>query len=220
MARRARVAALGGYLGRHRVAAAIGFALIVTLLLRAPWFDAALGRDEGGVAMVARNWHGGGPFAYGSLFLDRPPLLVALYRLAGDGQVGIRVLGAVAAGLLVVTSTLLAVRIAGRLAAPWAAGISAVLASSFALRSIFTPAELLAAVPSSASVLLLVIALERAPRRLWLFAGAGVLGAAALLVKQSFGDALAAGVVALVAAKLLGLSWRETGRRAGAYFGG
>jgi 4-amino-4-deoxy-L-arabinose transferase-like glycosyltransferase len=214
------VAALGGYLARHRVAAAIGFALIVTLLLRAPWFDAALGRDEGGVAMVARNWHGGGPFAYGSLFLDRPPLLVALYRLAGDGQVGIRVLGAVAAGLLVVTSTLLAVRIAGRRAAPWAAGISAVLASSFALRSIFTPAELLAAVPSSASVLLLVIALERAPRRLWLFAGAGALGAAALLVKQSFGDALAAGVVALVAAKLLGVSWRETARRAGAYFGG
>ncbi|MEA2431995.1 MAG: hypothetical protein QOI19_2468, partial [Thermoleophilaceae bacterium] len=65
MTRRATVAALGGYLGRHRVAAAIGFALIVTLLLRAPWFDAALGRDEGGVAMVARNWHGGGPFAYG-----------------------------------------------------------------------------------------------------------------------------------------------------------
>src|SRR4051794_15631640 len=190
------------------------------LLLRAPWSDAALGRDEGGVAMVAHAWHGGGPFAYGSLFLDRPPLLVALYRLAGDSQAGIRALGAAAAVLLVVTSTLIAVRIAGRGAAPWAAGISAVLASTYALRSVFTPAELLATVPSSASVLLLLVAIERSTRRLWLFAAAGALATAALLVKQSFGDALLAGVVALAAGKLLGLSLRETLRRAGAYLAG
>src|SRR5205085_2166916 len=81
----------------------------------------------------------------------RPPLLVALYRLVGAGHDGVRVLGALAAALLVVTSTLLAVRLGGRKAAPWAAGIGAVLASSFAIRSVFTPAELLAAVPSSAS---------------------------------------------------------------------
>jgi 4-amino-4-deoxy-L-arabinose transferase-like glycosyltransferase len=205
---------------RNRTVLWIGLGVLVTLLLRAPWGDAALGRDEGGVAMVARAWHGGGPFAYGSYFLDRPPLLVALYRLAGDGQTGIRVLGAAAALLLVVISTLLAVRLGGRRAAPWAAGIGAVLASSYALRSVFTPAELLAAVPSSASVLVLVTALERAPRRLWLFAGAGALAATALLVKQSFGDALVAGVVALAGAKLLGVPWRETARRAGAYFGG
>jgi 4-amino-4-deoxy-L-arabinose transferase-like glycosyltransferase len=214
------VAAAGDHLLRHRMALWIAFGVAVTLILRAPWGDAALGRDEGGVAMIARAWHGGGPFAYGSYFLDRPPLLVSLYRLAGDGETGIRVLGAVAASLLVVTSTLIAVRIGGRRAAPWAAGISAVLASSFELKSIFTPAELLAVVPSSASVLLLLIALERAPRRLWLFAGAGALAATALLVKQSFGDALAAGVVALFAGKLLGVSWRDTTRRASAYASG
>jgi hypothetical protein len=214
------VAAAGDHLLRHRVAVSIALGGVLALLLRAPWADAALGRDEGGVAMVARAWHGGGPFAYGSLFLDRPPLLVALYRLAGDGQAGIRALGVVAAVLLVVTSTLLAVRIGGRRAAPWAAGISAVLASSFAIKTVFTPAELLAVVPSSASVLLLLIALERAPRRLWVFAGAGALAATALLVKQSFGDALVAGAVALVAGKLFGLSWRETARRAGAYGAG
>jgi hypothetical protein len=75
-------------------------------------------------------------------------------------------------------------------------------------------------VPSSASVLLLLIALERESRRLWFLAGAGVLAAAALLVKQSFGDALVAGLVALAAGKALGWSWRETARRAGAYFAG
>jgi 4-amino-4-deoxy-L-arabinose transferase-like glycosyltransferase len=192
----------------------------LALLLRSPWYDAALGRDEGGVAFVARAWHGSGPFAYGSLFLDRPPLLVALYRLTGDGATGIRVLGAFTAVLLVLASTLLAIRIAGRAAAPWAAGISAVLASSFAIKSVFTPAELLAVVPSAASVLLLVVALERTPRRYWLLAGAGALAATALLVKQSFGDALVAGAIAIVAGKLLGVTWRETLRRAAAYGAG
>ena len=213
-------AAAGDHVLRHRLAVSIGFGIVLALLLRAPWHDAALGRDEGGVAMVANAWHGGGPFAYGGLFLDRPPLLVALYRLVGTGHDGVRVLGAVAAGLLVVTSTGLALRLGGRRAAPWAAGIGAVLASSYAIRSVFTPAELLAAVPSSASVLLLLIALERESRRLWLLAGAGALAATALLVKQSFGDALVAGAVAVAAGKLLGLSWRETARRAGAYAGG
>jgi hypothetical protein len=209
-----------GWLERHGTALWIVLGVALALLLRAPWHDAALGRDEGGVAFVARAWHGSGPFAYGSYFLDRPPLLVALYRLAGDGELGIRVLGGLASVLLVITSTLLSVRVAGRRAAPWAAGISAVLASSFAIKSVFTPAELLAAVPSAASVLLLVVALERAPRRFWLFAAAGTLAATALLVKQSFGDALVAGVVAIVAGKALGTSWRETARRAAAYGAG
>jgi hypothetical protein len=73
-------------------------------------------------------------------------------------------------------------------------------------------------VPSCASVLVLVLALER--RRLWLFAGAGVLAAAALLVKQSFGDALVAGMVALIAAPLVGVPWRESLRRAAAFVAG
>ncbi|HEY0632960.1 MAG TPA: hypothetical protein VGC98_12970 [Thermoleophilaceae bacterium] len=192
----------------------------VTVLLRAPWLDAPLGRDEGGVALVARAWHGSGPFPYGSYFLDRPPLLPALYRLVGADQTGIRVLGCVAAALLVIVSTMLAVRLAGRAAAPWAAGISAVLASSFAIRSVFTPAELLAAVPSAASVLLLLVALESPSRRLRLFAGAGALAATALLVKQSFADALVAGGVALVAGRALGATWRETAKRAAAYGAG
>ncbi|MEA2459135.1 MAG: hypothetical protein QOC95_2107, partial [Thermoleophilaceae bacterium] len=158
------------------------------MVLRAPWFHAALGLDEGGVAMIARSWHTGGPFAYGSYFLDRPPLLVGLYAIFGSvGPGGIRVLGALAAASLVTLTTLLAVRLGGRAAAPWAAGIAAVMASSSELTSVFTPAELLAAVPSCASILLLVIALERDRRRLWLLAGAGLLAASALLVKQSFG---------------------------------
>src|SRR3954447_7885864 len=85
--------ALAAALDRTAVWIALGVGL--TLLLRAPWFDAPLGRDGGGVALVARNWHGGAPFAYGNWFLDRPPLLLALDRLVGESMIGIRVLGAV-----------------------------------------------------------------------------------------------------------------------------
>jgi hypothetical protein len=205
---------------RHSTLLWIGLGVGLALLLRSPWLDAPLGRDEGGVALVARAWHGGGPFAYGSYFLDRPPLLPALYRLAGDSQTGIRVLGCLAAMALVIASTLLAVRVAGRAAAPWAALISGVLASSFAIKSVFTPAELLAVVPSAASVVLLLVALESSSRRRLLFAGAGALAATALLVKQSFADALVAGGVALVAGRAVGVTWRETLRRAAAYGAG
>jgi hypothetical protein len=214
-------AASGSWHSRHPVAVWIGVGVVLTLLLRAPWLDAALGRDEGGVAMIARAFHGSGEFAYGSYFLDRPPLLIALYALAAThGAIGVRLLGAVAAAALVATATLLAVRLAGRQAAPWAALIAAVLASTVSLDAVYTPAELLAVVPSCASLLLLVTALERPSRRLWLFAGAGALGSTAFLVKQSFGDAVAAGVLAIVAGKALGVPWRETFRRATAYGAG
>jgi 4-amino-4-deoxy-L-arabinose transferase-like glycosyltransferase len=150
---------VGQFVRRHQVALWIVAGIALAVALRVPWLDAPLNRDEGGDALIAQNWSHGGPFAYGHVFLDRPPLLLALYRLAGDAG-GIRILGAIAAALLVVTTTLLAVRLAGRRAAPYAAIICALLVSSFALRAVLTPAELLAAVPASAAVLLVVIAFE------------------------------------------------------------
>jgi hypothetical protein len=121
-----------------------------------------------------------------------------------------------------VTTTLIATRVAGRRAAPYAALIGALLVSSFALRSVLTPAELLAAVPSSAAILLLLMAFddERSRRRYALLAAAGALAAVALLVKQSFADALAAGAVAIAASKLTGATWRETAKRAAAFAAG
>ena len=81
-----------------RTAAWIAIGVAVTLALRAPWLHSALGRDEGGDALVALSFHHPGQFAYGSYFLDRPPLLIGLYRLAAhSGATGIRALGAVAA---------------------------------------------------------------------------------------------------------------------------
>jgi hypothetical protein len=168
--------------------------------------------------MVARAWHHAHPFPYGPYFLDRPPLLVLAYRLANDagGATGVRILGMIAASLAVVVCTLLAVHVAGRRAALPAALSTAVFASSALLDSVFTPAELLAVIPSTASVLLLLSGLGRdtgAGRRL---AGAGAAAAAALLIKQSFGDALVAGVVGVFIAAWT-VPWRLTVARAGAY---
>src|SRR3954467_12152092 len=115
-------------LARHPAAwIALGIAVVVAL--RAPWIGAALGRDEAGDTLDALAWHHSGPFAYGPYFLDRPPLLVALSRLAAvaDGPVGVRVLGAFAAAAGVALITLLAVRVAGRRAALVAALLSAAL---------------------------------------------------------------------------------------------
>lgn len=197
--------------------------VLLTLGLRAPWGDAALGRDEAGLALIAAGWSGEGAHAYGEYFIDRPPLLLAAFRLAHEvgGPHGIRALGALAAVCVVVTTTLLAVRIAGRSAAPWAAVISALLCSSLLLQAVFTPGELVASVPASLSVLLLAVGLDRSVGRHRALAAAGALAAAALLVKQSFGGALLAGVVGIaVSGALARPSWRQAVARAAAYAAG
>ncbi|MEA2427020.1 MAG: hypothetical protein QOF37_648 [Thermoleophilaceae bacterium] len=201
-------------------AAWIGLGVALTLALRAPWIHAALGRDEGGVAMIARAWHHSSPFPYGSYFLDRPPVLVLLYKLAGT-PLGIRILGALAGAALVALCVLLAVRVGGRRAAPFAAVIAALMASSYALNSIFSPSELLAAVPSAACALLALTALERPSGGRRLLAASGACGMLALLVKQSFADALFAGLVGIAAAAIVTkMPRRDALLRAAAYLGG
>src|SRR4051812_10421582 len=166
---------------------------LLALALRAPFFSTALGRDEGGIAFIARQWPGGHGSLYGAYWLDRPPLLVALYKLAGwGGDLGVRGLGAVAAVALVLGVWRLARAVAGEEAGRVAALMAALLSGSFALGAVDTPAELLAAVPATLSVLCLV------RRRLF---AAGLLAGAALLVKQSFLDARGAGPPFLLVSK-------------------
>ncbi|HEX2104119.1 MAG TPA: glycosyltransferase family 39 protein [Solirubrobacteraceae bacterium] len=151
-----------------------------------------LGVDEGGLAYVASRWDSGEGSLYGAHWLDRPPLLLALFRIVAAGaEVGIRALGAVAAIGLVVLAAATARSLAGDRAASTAAILAAALAGSVVLTAAYAPAELLAAVPSAAAVLCLVRAHRTALAR-WLVA-AGALAATAVLVKQSSVDAAAAG---------------------------
>lgn len=198
-------------------------ALSLAVLLRVPWLGTPLGNDEGGLAYIAGSGHGSGPFLYGDFFIDRPPLLLAVFRLAAEtgGTAAVRTIGVFAAVAVVASTMVLARDVAGERAARLAAGITAVLVSSAALGSVFTPAELLAVLPSTLSVLLVWRGLRGEAARPGLLFAAGVLAVCALLVKQSFGDALLAGTVCLAAT----VRWRRWPRRAvaiaaGAYAAG
>jgi Dolichyl-phosphate-mannose-protein mannosyltransferase len=183
--------------GRQTRSAVAGCVLLA-LVLRAPYLAVPLGRDEGGLAFIAQNWGRGYGSLYGSYWLDRPPLLVVLFRAAVlGGDLGVRLLGAVAAAALVAAIALLGRAVAGERVGLIASLLGALLSGSVALGAVFTPAELLAAVPSTLSVLCLVLA-HRSRRARWLFA-AGVLAACAALIKQSSLDAGVAGVAFVVA---------------------
>jgi len=199
-------------------------ALLLTVVLRAPWLGTPLGNDEGGLAYIAGAGHGSGPFLYGDYFIDRPPLLLAVFRLASDtgGTATVRTIGVLAALAGVIITVLLARSMAGERAGRLAALLTAILMSSVALGSVFTPAELLAVVPSTLSVLLVWQGTrEEGAARPWLLFAAGFLAICALLVKQSFGDSLLAGVTCLTATLLWHASTRsEVAVAAAAYAGG
>ena len=183
---------------RRRTHLVLAAALLATVGLRLLYLGFPLGIDEGGVAFIAKAWGTGHGSLYGAYWLDRPPLLVALYKVAVlGGPTGIRMLGMVAALALVAATTVVTRAVAGERAARIAAVLSAGLASSIALASVFTPSELLAAVPACASIGCLVAAHRRGQAR-WLV-GAGLLAVAAALIKQSFLDAGFAGAAFLIA---------------------
>ena len=204
--KRARLERFGVLFERQRNWWALGGCLLIALWLRAPYLSQPLGRDEGGISYLASHWHGGHGALYGSLYgdywLDRPPLLVGLFKIAVlGGDTGVRVLGAVAAVVLVVTISQIGRALAGARAG-WIAGLlAALLTGSISIGAVWTPGELLAAVPSTLSVLCLVLAHRSRRTRLVFAAGALAVGAA--LVKQSFLDAGAAGAAFVVASAVV-----------------
>lgn len=183
---------------RRRNRLALAGTLLLALGLRAPYLGQALGVDEGGIAYIARHWGSGHGSLYGAYWLDRPPLLVLAFKAAIlGGDLGVRVLGAAAALALVVAVTLLGRAVGGDRVGRTAGLFAALLSGSLALTAVFTPGELLAAVPAALSVLCLVLAHQRRTAR-WVLA-AGLLAVSAALVKQSFLDAGVAGVAFLAA---------------------
>lgn len=183
-------------------ALATGFAAAVAVAAWLPFVDGPLSSDESGFLLLAQHWRPGTSL-YGPYWVDRPPLLLWLFSLAGlVGPAGhsaagltapaVKVLGAAASGLSAVLVALVA-----HLVAPgqgWtrrAALVAAVaLLSSPLLGMPETDGEVLA-VPF---VLLGVACLVASTRRTWdrdavlltLAAGAAAMGAA--LVKQNVVD--------------------------------
>ncbi len=170
----------------------------LTALLRVPYLRVPMTPDEGGFLLVGRNWHHGASL-YGSYWVDRPPLLIALFRAAdlAGGLPALRMLGCLVAATTVVGAGLAAGQaVRGNRWAPVAAaavvGALLVTPSGGALA---VNGELLASPFIAFGLYAALLAVRPSPRA-WLAALlAGACGAAAVLVKQNMLDV---GVFALV----------------------
>jgi len=175
--------------------AAVG-PVVFTVLAHLLLIGTPIGSDEGGFAMVARFVDAPGPYLYGPQFVDRPPLLFAIFGLAGSlGADGTRIVAAVAAVVCVLACMRAAHLIAGRVAATWTGWTAAALTSSALLLAQQLNGEILAGALVATSIVAVLQAERWQDRRPVLALVAAGLGGAsavgAVLVKQDFADALA-----------------------------
>lgn len=179
-------------------------AVVLTITAHLLFLGTTPGADEGGYAVVARYANDTGPYLYGPTFVDRPPLLIMLFKLAAAlGSEGARIVATVAAAMCVLAAARAAYLIAGARAARWAAAITAGFSSSPLLQAENANGEIIAAAFVATSIALVLEADRRRTSRPWLggllAALSGASGMAALFVKQNFGDAIAFSVVLAIA---------------------
>lgn len=202
-----------GWLGRStglREERVTGRVLLLTcaavVAVRAVFVAFPIRSDEGGYLLAARTWAPGeGEFLYGDLHVDRPPVLMAFFRLAAlwENDAAIRVITIPVAVAIVLATAHAARLLAGPVAARWAAVVVAALVCSPALAGDQADGELFALVFVTGSVAATVHAWRAVDHRALAGYGlvAGALAAAAPLVKQNFLDALVfAGVLLAVSA--------------------
>ncbi len=174
---------------------------LVVVLVRATYALRPLRNDEGGYLLVARQWHTGGEFLYGDYFVDRPPLLMLVFRaaaLTGWDQ-AIRVFAVPFVVLFVLAGWRAGTLLAGRAGGRWAAVVAAGIMCSPALAAEQADGELFGAALVMAALALALTARDAgsATSRFGWAVTAGVFAAAAPLVKQSLleGLLLLAGLV-------------------------
>lgn len=179
---------------------------VLAVLARVPLLAAPARTDEVGYLLVARHAHAGGPFLYGDLWVDRPPLLIGVFRLAAalGGLPALRVLGLGVAAVLVVAAADVGRTLGGPRGALWAGATAAALQASPLLGAPEVDGELLGAalVMLAVAVGLRALVLPLGRRRVALTAAAGALAASSLLVKQNLADGLVL-LGALLLARLL-----------------
>ncbi len=194
---------------RRRLPLGVLAAALAVALARLPFVDGWLGRDESGYLAVGQQWHAGGTSLYGGYWVDRPPLLVSVFRLAAvlGGAVPLRLIGVVAAVVSVVAVGWTAHRLAGPRAATWAALVAAAFLVSPLSGATEVDGELLAAPFVAVGFAAVVGALSTPSRRRAVAAGAcaGAAGVAAVLVKQNMVDVFVfGGVAGLLTARYVG----------------
>ena len=181
-----------------------GASIAAAVSARLPFLGHAASPDEGGFLIVGAQWHGASGSLYGKYWVDRPPLLITIFRAASalGGLTALRLIGCVAVALVVLGVARAAEMIGGQAAAQWAALTAAGLSMSPLLGGYEVNGELLAA-PFVLGGVICVLAGLRAVRgkeAVARSAAAGALAISAMLIKQNLADAAAFGFVALIVA--------------------
>lgn len=205
----------------------VTIAAVAAMVLRFPGFMWPIRPDEAGFTLVARNWHPEPDSLYGTYWVDRPPPLIALIKASDwiGGPLFIRAVAALGCALLVVAAARTAYLIAGDRAARWTAVGTAAVTANTMIDSVAAKGEILGiplVVTSFWFALEALRVLERSPARALALAGsAGLLGMAAVGLKQNMATGLAfGGVVLLLSALLREISWTQFWKLAGAALAG
>ena len=180
-------------------------------VLRLPFLGAPVSPDEAGFLLVARQWQPGSSL-YGEHWVDRPPLLLDLFRIADQlgGVTALRLLGCLATAAAVLGVGLAVRRVADDGAAVAGGTVAAALLVSPLLGTVMVNGELLAAPFIALGVWATVVAVQAATRATgstsswgWPAAGAGAFATAAVLVKQNMLDVIVFAAVAGI------VTWRQ-----------
>jgi 4-amino-4-deoxy-L-arabinose transferase-like glycosyltransferase len=191
----------------------IPLAAAAAFLLRLPGLTRPIRADEAGFVLVARTWDPRADSLYGPYFVDRPPPLIALFKLSDalGGPLFIRFLGALACAMLVVTAAGVARRVADESAARWTAVAMAAFTTNALIDAVAVKGELLALPLLMGSLWLSLVAVAERSSRAAL--GAGLLAGLALGLKQNLVGGLVFAAALFVGSWAFGrLRGRETVR--------
>jgi 4-amino-4-deoxy-L-arabinose transferase-like glycosyltransferase len=189
-----RLVALWTWLDRHP-RRALAICLITAAAMRLPFVDAPLGDDEGGFLMVAGQWHGRGDALYTNQWVDRPPLLLLVFKLAyllGASFPVVRLVGLVLGSVLIVAAWYAGAAIGGARGAVAAAAVATCISPLYLLSGFQLTGELIAGsfVMVSCALVLQAMYGGRSTRHAVLLAFfAGIFASFAFLTKQNFIDA-------------------------------
>jgi hypothetical protein len=178
----------------------IAVSAIVAVTARLPFMGHAASPDEGGFLVVGGQWNGAGSSLYGNYWVDRPPLLVTIFRLASSlgGLTALRLIGCVAAALVVIGSAKVAGMLGGCQAARWAGVTAAGLCLNPLMGRYEVNGELLTAPFILAGVACVIRAVRSTGQRDAIVASAlaGACAMSSILIKQNMADVAVFGVVA------------------------
>lgn len=182
-------------------------AALAAFLMRLPGIAEPASSDEAGFTLVARAWDPQPESVYGHYFVDRSPLLIAIFRIADEFGTpwGVRLLGALAAALTVLLIARAARLVSTATGARWSAVLTATLVATPLIDPISAKGELLA-LPFIALSVWTALRAVRGPIR-WPALEAGVAGASGMLavaMKQNLVGGLVFAAVLLLMSRLSG----------------